>query len=466
MPTIEIKNLGGINTYVNPALQGQLIHSVNFDSFPFGAKTKRAGYTTYLGTADGSVPTSMFNWTKNDGTFFNYRTSGSAIYYSTQGTGTWTLCGNGTITAGNKVGHAVLDDTLVVGENAGSTRHTTSGTSFTNTTIAPVGEFLEQYQGRIYVGGTSSTLFYSTTNDATNWATSGTSDSSSLTIPGAGKMGRIFKSADRLITSKTSGLMHRWDGYSLVDMSTNLGPSSPYSADSQEGYYFWLNRLGVYGYGGNRPQILSNAIQNQIYNNSGSAIVGTEFDTAPGVAHRYNYYASVGTLTDDLVNETIDDAIIKYNFQKNEFLNYSLAVKPTSWLSYKDASGVDQLVFGGTGGQCYTLGGTNLNDNGSAIVCNFQYVVHLGTFNEKQWYWLRALFNPGNQARVQIATSNSFVEGNKKWIDIGNASSGVLEERFPTGSQSRFLFIRVTESSQNSRLSCYGFEIDAEIVKR
>jgi hypothetical protein len=469
MANITVTNLGGLNTYVNPLGigDGTLLRAVNVDSYPYGAKTKRGGYETYLGTPDVSQVNTLFNWTKNDGsTFFNYRASGTKLYFSVQGTGAWTVCGNGTISSGAHIGHAVLDDTLIICDGAGSTRHTTSGTSFTNTTLAPVAVDLAQYQGRIYAAGTSSTLFYSTTNNAADWATSGTSDSSSLTIPGEGKLSRIFKAADRLIANKNSGLQFKWDGYSLVDTSTKLAPSSPYSVAESEGYFFWLNRLGHFGYGGDRPQILSNAIQRQIYNDSGSAIVGTVFDSAPAEVHRYDYLCSVGTTSDDLIGETISNCIQKYNFQTNEWLNDSYANKPTAWLSYKDASGIQQLIFGDNSGQCYKR--TNVfSDNGTPIESVMLFVHHGGVPHlEKKWDWFTAFFNPGNEAKVQIAVADTFTKDRLIWHELGDCSDGIAEFRFPAGTRGRLLFIKVYESSRENRFTFYGYDVQAEVIPR
>jgi len=470
MSNITNINLAGINTYVNPFLkaEGDLLRAVNVDSYPYFAKSKRPGYVTYLGTADGSQVNTLFNWTKNDGTtFYNYRASGSALYYSTQGTGAWTLAGNGTITNGSHIGHAVLDDTLIICDGAGSTRHTTNGTSFTNTTLAPVAVDLAEYQGRIYAAGTSSTLFYSTTNDATNWNTTGTADSSSLTIPGAGKLSKLFKVSDRLMSAKNSGLLFRWDGYALIDTSTKLAPSSPYSVADSEGYYFWLNRLGYFGYGGDRPQMISNSIQRQIYNDSGSAIVGAVFDTAPAVEHRYNYLCSVGDTTDDLTSQTITNAIQKYDFQKNEWLNYSFYNKPTAWLSYKDASGNQQLIFGDATGQCYTYGGTAITDNGQPIATVIEFSHHGGVpYLEKKWDWFTAFFTPGNEAKIQIAVGDTYTKDRLKWQEVGDCSDGVAEFRFPAGTRGRMLYVRVYESSRENRFTFYGYDVQAEIIKR
>lgn len=470
MPNITVLNLGGLNTYVSPLIKndGDLIQGVNVESFPFGAKSKRSGYITYLGTPDTNAVTNLFNWSRNDGsTFYNYRTSGSLLYYSAQGTGAWSIAGNGTVTTGNRIGYAVLDDTLIICDGAGSTRHTTSGTSFTNTTLAPVATDLAQYQGRIYAAGTSSTLFYSTSNDATNWNTTGTSDSSSFTIPGAGKLSRLFIAADRLIANKNSGLQYRWDGFSLVDTGTKLAPTSPWSVAQSDGYYFWLNRLGYFGYGGDRPQILSNSIQRQIYNNSGSAIAGTTFNNAPSVEHQYDYLTSVGTVSDDFVGVTIPNAIQKYNFQRNEWLNDSYYHRPTSWLSFKDVNGNQQLIFGDASGQCYQRSGTATSDSGNPITSVIEFVHHGGVPQfEKKWDWFTAFFNPGNQAKVQIAVTDTFTRDHLNWFDLGDCSDGVAEFRFPQNTRGRFLFVKIYESSYSSKFIFYGYDLQATVIPR
>ncbi len=467
--THSINNIGGLNLYVNHLANqdGDCHVAINVDSYPYGAKSKRPGYVTYLGTADGSAVNSLFSWQKDDGTtVFTYRASGSSLYYSVQGTGAWTLAGNGTISPGAHVGAAVLNNTLIVGDGVGSTRHSTNGSTFTNTTLAPIGEFLDQFQNRIYAGGTASTLFYSTTGDPTNWNTSGTSDSNSLTIPGAGKMGRVFRAYDRLIATKNSGLMFRWDGYNLVDVSTKLGPSSPYSVAEKEGYYFWLNRDGHFGYGGVKPQLLSNAVQPQIYNDSGSAVAGTTFTTAPATTHRYDYYVALGgSLTDDFANQTITNPILKYNYQKNEYLNYSFYNQPTAWHSYRAASGVQTLIFGDAGGQCYTFGGTALSDNGHPIESKLEFDIHLDTpVYDKKWNWLWAYFNPGCQAQMQIAIADSYADAAQRWVDLGDLSSGVARYRFPAGSRGKLLFVKIHDSSTNARFMFQGITVSAEAI--
>lgn len=468
MANQKISEVRGLNLYINPINRnaGEMIKAVNITSDFYGTKKKRPGYDTFLTAVDGSAVNSLFSFYKNDGTsFWLYRASGNKLYSSSQGTGAWTVTGNGTISAGASVGAAVLDNVLSVADGAGTLRWSTTGTSFVYGTLAPIAVSVEQYQNRIYAAGTASDLFYSTTGDAKNWNTSGTSDSSSLKIPGAGKLTKIFKNNDRLVAVKGGGAMFRWDGYSLLDMATELGPSSPNSAAQVEGYYMWLNRLGIFGYGGDKPELLSNPIQRQIYNNSGSAIAGSVFNTAPGVVHRYDYMAAVGTITDDYTKETIGNAIIKYDFNKNEFLNWSLADNPTAFLSYKDANGNQQLIFGDSAGQCYKFSDTTYSDNSDPIEAQMMFSVDAGVIElDKRWNWIWFYFNPGCQAQVQISCTDNLNPNITNWVDVGDVSSGIVRYKFPQGSRSKFLFIRIHESSTTAPFTFYGLSYDAEPI--
>lgn len=439
------------------------IRQINCDHDLIGALKKRSGYITYLGTPDNSKVVNLFNWTRNNGTqFWNYRLSGSVLYYSTQGTGDWTVCGNGTFT-GNNVGHGILEDVMIAGDGVGSTRHSSDGTSFTNTTSAPIASDFVDYQGRMWAIGTASNAFYSTTGTASNWTT----DSSSILIPGPGKLNKTFKNSDRLIFCKNSNSMFKYDGYTLLDMTTSLGPSSPQSFGEVENFKFWLNRLGYFAYGGNSPEIISNPIRRQIYNDRGSGIVGSVFDNAPGVAYQYHYYTAVGSVTDDLTNEPISRLVEAYDYQLNEWHNHEFAVLPTAFTTFKDVNGEEQMIFGDVNGQCYKMSGTALTDNGSPINAVMEYVIHAGDVKLlKKWNYLWVFFNPGCQARVQVSFADSFVRGKKKWIDLGDVSSGYKEFRLPDEARSRLMFLKVTESSKGERFDFYGFDYKFDPIDR
>ena len=319
MPTSGIIIPGSLNLAVNPLAikPGDMIRCQNVETDQFGAKKKRPGYTTYLGTMpNGSVVSDLLNFQLDNGTqFWNYAFAGGNLYYSQQGTGDLTICGNGTLDATGTLCAAVSENTLLIGDGVSATRHSTDGTSFTNTTAAPIAVDMEPYQNRIYIAGTASTLFWSNTGTPTDW----TNDSSSINIPGPGKLTTLRKLSDRLVTGKNSGIQHRWDGYNLFDLSTTLAPTSSRSLSQVEGVDFGLNRLGVFTYNASSPELISNPIEKQIYNDSNEGIIGTTFDNAPGIAHKYEYMLSIGTVTDDLTDETISDCILVYDYQADEW---------------------------------------------------------------------------------------------------------------------------------------------------
>ena len=463
----EVYNLPSLNLKVSPFLtEASVIRCVNMERDMIGAWKKRPGYTTYLGTANGNAIDSLFTYTQNNGTtFWNYRASGGIVYSSEQGTGAWIITGNGTMTAGTPVMSGVSltsgSNTLMIGDGVLATRHTLTGTSFTDTTSAPIARGFQPYQQRMYTIGTASSMFWSNVGTATDW----TNDSSSVEIPGPGRLHTLMKINDRLVPTKNYGNMYRWDGFNMVDMSTNLGPTSPVSIGTTEGFAFWLNRLGEFSYGGDKPEIISNAIERIIYNDAGEGIIGTTFDNAPGIVHRYDYYLSVGTVTDDLTDETLSNAVLSYDFQLNEHRVYSFANRPTAWLSYRDASGDQQLVFG-AGSQVYTFGGTQTTDSGATIESVLEFVIHGGTpGKDKDWKYCTFIFNPGCQAKIQIAAENTFTKGKKKWVDLGSAEDGVVEYK-PSGLTSKLLFVKIYEASRNARFHFYGFSYEANVINR
>jgi len=461
----RVYNLGGKQLRVSPILkkEGELLRSVNFYNDFYGAKTKRPGYVTFLGTADGNSVDKMWSWTKEDGTStYVYRQSGTKLQYWEAHVGTataWTTMGNGTITASNKLGNAVLADTMIISQVGGTTRHTTNGTSLTDTIGAPRGELLASYQNRIHIGS-ASTDFWSAAGSGTDWNLSGTSDSSSQTIPGPGKINGVFIASDRINWSKNSGNMFRWDGYSLRQLPTNQGPSSPYSIAQLEDATFFANRKSLQMFSGDRPTNISEPINRQM-----GTVSGDVFDSAPGIIYDKNYHIAVGTVTDDLTSETISNDIVVYDYNFNQFFDYSFASNPTAWTTYKDKNGDIKLVFGDSTGQCYTYGGTATSDNGAAIEAVMEGFLHFNAPElDKHFRRFYAIASPGCCAKVQVAVSDSFTKGRKKWMDVGQFIDGVAVLQFPVNTRGKFLFWRVAESSASAPFTIYGFTVDYEEI--
>lgn len=499
---IEYLNPTGINTFQNSLqLDGQIIHAVNVYNPGIGIIAKRPGYGTFLGTLGAQV-NSLFSFPHQDGTTLQlYAAAGSILSYSLQGTGAWTTAqgsqggdAGGTITNGNHVGYAILNNVMIIGDGAGSTRHTTNGTQFLNTSLAPIAQYLTQFHNRIYASdGTSSTLTYSSSGSANNWSISAPADSSSFTVPDEGAITKSFVAGDRLMITKNKGKMFNWDDYTLVDMATKYGPSSPYSVANIDQTWFYLNQLGIFQHDGANKQLISNAIQNQFYNSGNTGIGTASWGTAPGEAYLWDYLVAVGTITDNFTGRQINNAIIKYDFLKNQFHNWSFNNPPTAFHSYIDASNKRQLIFGDATGQVYQLDPTKTSDNGNAIqseiVLLFNYASQQtqlsatsasmvsGTTYEEKWNWLRLIFNPGDEVNIQFAFANSLTYQHLRWSEILNIhpnangdywqeADGVVEIRFPDNlnnpRRSRFLFVRIYDDSDNSQWKYYGCSIDAD----
>ena len=468
MPDLRVFNLQGLNLKVNPFLQqeGELLRAINVDTAQIGAKVKRPGYSKLLGTPENSTVTTIFDWHLGNGTqFWLYRQAAGKLYYSTQGTGAWALCGNGTFTSGGHLGHAVLEDTMIVGDGTIATRHTTNGTSFSDTTSAPKASTFAEFQQRIWASGTSSFMFYSTTGTASDWTT----DSSSVRVPGAGNVSLLFKQNNRLVATKNSQLVFKYDGSDLFDLATEEGPSSPYSLGNKEDIRLWLNRNGVQVFDGVKPQLHSAVVDPLIANSLGSGVVGTQFDNAPAVVNGNDYFLTLGTVTDDFTGETINNATLKYNFQTNEYLIWSTFHEPTAWHSYIDNDRKRQLVFGGTNGQVYQFdlhSGTVQADDGNPIEVQMMGVLHYGQPEvDKEFKWTQAFFNPGAQAKMQTALADTFTKGKLNWFDVGDVVDGLAEYRFPEdANRGKLRFWKVYEASRSAPFSFFGFLDNVEFT--
>lgn len=465
--TESLFNLGGIDLYKNPLInEGNFLRAVNVDSYPMGGIKKRSGYVTFNGTANGSTVTDIFQWTNDTGSqSYLYAKKGNVLqfYDVTAGTGDFVTCVNGTFSGTANIGHAVLKNTLIIGDGVGSTRHTTNGTSFTNTTGAPIAYTFEEYENRIYAAGTT-TLFYSCNGTPTDWSTVSPSDSASIQIPGEGKVLKIHKTADRILAHKAGGNMFRWDGYSLTDMATNYALTSPQSYAQTEGYGFWLNRDGIYGSGGGKPELISNAIQPYVYNNFELGIAGTVFNQAPAVCFKFDYYLSVGTIADDITQDSISNAVIKYNYQKNLYHIYSFANRPTAFGIYEDNAGIEHLLFGDSVGQVYKFGGTATSDNGTPIEAQCEMVITGGQANKfKKWNQYSAFFNPGSKAKLQVGISDTFRRDGIKLTEIGDTSAGAIDWRFPQETRSKLAYLKVYENSSGAGFEWYGQAVDFDI---
>ncbi len=497
---LEFFNPQGINTFVNELTSdGQLIHAVNCYAPGQGILAKRPGYTSFnasLGAQINSIFTFGF---QNNTTLYAYAYAGSVLQYSVQGTGAWTPAAGGTLTNNAQIGAAVFNNVIAIGDGINPLLTSANGTSFTSPGSAPVAQYFSTFHNRMYTtDGTSSNIQYSVTNDATNWQNSGTSDSSSLTAVSAGGCQQLFVAGDRLIITKSRGNMFSWDDTSLVDMSTKFGPSMPWAVKDIDNQWFYPNAKGEFSFDGANRTLISNPVQRQFYNQRGSGVGTAILGTAGcGATYNWNYLATLGTVTDDFTGRQINNAILLYDYQKNNFYNWQFADGlPTAMHGFVDQNNQQQLWFGNASGQVYQLSQTATSDAGKPIpseaVFLFTYASQSSAFSqtsaqtvfgssyEKKWNWIRLFFNPGDEVNIQYAFSNTLQYQHLRWseainskqrgTDVGDyfkVSDGVVEMRFPDNvnnpRRGRFLFMRFYDNSDNSAWNYLGAQIDAEV---
>lgn len=502
---LEYFNIQSVNSYNNPLqFDGQLVHGLNIQFFPFGAISKRGGYFPILNNPDGAQVNALFAFPLQNGTqLFTYRASGSQLFYSTQGTANWAACNMGTVPGtaianGAYVSNAVFNNILAVGDGVNQLWTGTTGTSFTHPGSAPIAQYMTVFHNRLYTSdGTSSNVQYSTANDPTNWLSSGTSDSSLLVTTSPGANQALFVAADMLQMTKSKGDMFTWDDTTLIDVSTIYGATSPKSISQIDNYWFYVNTLGIYGGDGVQREVLSNPVQRMFYNKLGVNVSGTNLVNSGnvlGATFYWDYLAVVGNINDDFTGVKLKNAIIKYDYQKNAFCYWTLFDFPTAINSYVDIFNHQQLIFGNASGQVFQYDPGRTSDNGNPInteaIFLFTYAsqgtgfsptsasMQLGSSYEKKWNYIRLFFNPGCEINVQFSFSNSLSPQHQIWSEVINMKSnargdywqesdGTLEIRFPTNNpnnlpRSRFLFVKIYESSTTSAWTMYGSQIDAE----
>lgn len=502
---LQYFNIQGVSSgAINPmSSDGQLIYGLNITSGVIvgnGAIAKRPGYRSYLQSLGTQINT-LFSFYDSSGTrLYTYAAAGSLLNYSTQGTGNWTQASPGTINPGAYVGNAVMEQGLTgtqflcIGDGNQPLLVTSNGTSFTSPGSAPVAQYLCPYLNVMYTtDGSTNILNASSPEDPTDWQIGGTNNSTQYYMANSGAAKNLFVAGNTLIITRSQGNIFTWDTTQFIDTSTTYGPSSPRSIAQIDDYWFYLNSFAVTGFDGAQKQVLSNPIQRQFYNRQGSGITPTSFGTAPSTSWYWYYLTAVGTVTDDFTQRTIPNAILQYDYQNNQWFDWSFAAPPTAMHSYYDTNNVRQMIFGDATGQAYKMDMTATSDNGKPIQTDaiflFTYDQQSTAFSqtsasalstamyEKKWNMLRMFFNPGDEVNVQFAFSNSLTLQRLTWSEAvlvkgrtkgtyWQCSHGVLEMRFPDNEnnprRSRFLFMRVYDYSATSSWVYNGCMLDAD----
>lgn len=232
---------------------------------------------------------------------------------------------------------------------------TSDASTFSSVSGAPLAKYWTTFQERVFGAGVPAdkdVLHWSSIGDLTNWSAVSPSDSSSLNIDkhSGGTIQGIRTINDRVVIWKQDRIK-RYDEEYLRTVRASSGLDAPYSISEVDGIAFTLDRNAIRMYDGNSPIEISEKISDLI---DGVSFSDSNKERIHGEVFKEKYYLSVGDITDEDSN-TISNAWIVYDYNKNAFWLYSLDTQATALTKLMCSDGVERLYFGSTNGQVYQM---------------------------------------------------------------------------------------------------------------
>jgi hypothetical protein len=295
--------------------------------------------------------------------------------------------------------------------NGVQTYRTSDASTFTNansTDGAPLAPFWTAWQERVYAAGVPAdkdVLHWCSIGNAKNWSAVSPSDSASLNIDkfSGGVIQNIRMVNDRIVIWKEK-LTKRWDEEYLRTVLDSNGLTAPYSLADINGMSFSLDRNAIRLYDGNVPQEISSKIEDLIL---GIDMGTTNIQRICASVLNKRYLLSVGNITDE-DGDTISNAWIVYDYNKNAFWLYSLAVQATAMAKLRCSDGVERIYFGGTAGTVFEMFSGD-TDNGTEIEAimssHITYPAGAELFIDPKKIILAS--KAGNEMTVQLRDDNS-----------------------------------------------------------
>jgi hypothetical protein len=364
---------GGLNTLYEP-FQLEMNESpatLNMDFANRNSIQSRTG-NVLKGTAGTAGIMGMHAYYQTDGDKYLMRTYGTKVeYFDAVTTLDWAAIETlGTGAA--KMGFVTYSNTTWYG-NAVDDFRSWNGTAVTTYATAPKCNAFEVYRSQCWAWGNTtnqSTLYYSDTDDFTDWAT-GNAGSITIDINNGMKVTKALAYGDILIVWKEEALYQitreydevtAADYFKVTTLNRNYGAVCDRAVQRVENDAFYLSRYGVRSvgeqenYAGSlRTDTISVKIKNSL-----ERINKLYFTEAASVHFKDKFYLSV----------PIDDATVNthtfiYDRTYGSWELYQ-GVAATCWCVFRESDGEDTLYFGDVDGSVYKCD-TSTSDNGVAF---------------------------------------------------------------------------------------------------
>ena len=458
LPTIPLRDFASgvyrsseVSEHMRPANSVELAVNCHFDAK--GAITGRLGYAN-LGDqiVDNKNILGLYNF-RDAGTGSNNQAlavvsdgTNNDIYYNNSGTWTKSLQDD---TKDLKTRFATFSDLVirVNGTDAAKSWDGNTGNAWATTGgnldvgDAPLGNLVDVYKSRLYIGNNTDRLFYSgipNSSGVVAWDT--TTDFVDINPNDGANFTALKRYGLELLVFK-SNYIYRWRGVIGTDPDPliNIGTHSQESVVETKAGIMYHNPKGIFVYAGGYPNEISRPISDFIDNVSSS-----EYANIAAWEDGDHVYFSVGNVTIDSV--TFTNVILCYTISSQVWTIYSTNDRMLIGVPHITGTTEDRIV-GGDDGRVYTWNSGN-DDGGTAI--SYQLVTG---------YYELGVIAASTTTVNKLATIVSKAQGMKiafqvddevKWHPIGQLRKYITifgsDKVKISGSRVRFKLLGITSS--------------------
>lgn len=442
-----------------------------------GILSKADGYTQLGSTGSNGAVRGLFSFDQEDGTHTLLKVHDTAIYKYDSG---WSSIKTGltSVTVPAYAVNAYMGDSVDANGAPVSPEeriymavgHDNVVQSWDGTNMGTVANMyakhVEVFNNRLILGNVKETgtvyanRFWQSTVGAQVFDTAG----DALAVDSAGGPITGLKTFGGLLYVFTDNELLTWDEFNVRRVPGDFGTTAGKTVQVVYGRLMWLNRQGVFIYGGSGlPEIMSRRIQGWI-----DAI--TDYTACSAGVDQYGRYELyIGDVTYDGTAYTdvvlvYDPLIDTWHVEPNKpFGTFGLLKSGGGLTAYAGDLDNDKV---------WTLGGTS--NAGSAIGMEWRtpWLDSGRPENTKNFYKFYMTYKPtGNseyltvQYRLDGASSWNNVEGSANNIDLsGSDALEFAELDLPANTQGRFIQFRITHSSSNAGAEIYEYTVEYDEI--
>lgn len=273
----------------------------------------------------------------------------------------------------------------------------------------------------------------------------------------------IIENNDRMLTFKSSHVyMGNPDNYgnlqSFNTIDRDYGTFSNESIASIQSTAFYINQIGVFGFNGQDPILMSKSIDDLT-----KSISQINLTQTCSIGYDYKLFISVGSVTaaDRFGGGTYSNVVLVYNYLTSAWFLYQYPFTINCFAKMKDSTGKVQLYYGDTAGNTYMYTpNTYVDGASSAIGCwiESKYMFFQQPSYEKVFNSITPLSEGGENAKIAFSYMRDNIRTD--YTDSMQLPEYMAKYNFPDVDNTPYaISARVSEIS-TSAFIFNGFEIE------